>query len=46
MRWGQPYVDEGAEAFEKRYEATRLASLKAKAKTFGYELVQSAQTQC
>ena len=42
LRWGQPYVDEGAEAFEKRYEAARLASLKAKAKTFGYELVQSA----
>ncbi len=46
LRWGQAYVDEGAEAYEKRYEATRLASLKAKAKTFGYELVQSAETPC
>ncbi len=46
LRWGQPYVDEGAEAFEKRYEATRLAALQAKAKTLGYELVPSAETSC
>ena len=45
LRWGQPYVDEGAEAFEKRYEAMRIASLKAKAKTLGYELVQSATSE-
>ena len=39
LRWGQPYVDEGAEAFEKRYQEIRLKNLKAKAKELGYELV-------
>lgn len=39
LRWGQPYVDEGAEAFEKRYQDTRIKSLRAKAKELGYSLV-------
>jgi hypothetical protein len=39
LRWGQPYVDEGAEAYEKRYREIRIKSLKAKAKELGYELV-------
>ena len=42
LRWGQQYVDEGAEAFEKRYEAIRIAALRAKAKHLGFELVQKA----
>ena len=42
LRWGQQYVDEGAEAFEKRYQEIRIRSLKAKAKELGYELIQSA----
>lgn len=42
LRWGQPYADEGAEAFERRYQETRLAALKAKAKQLGYELVPNA----
>lgn len=42
LRWGQQYVDEGADAFEKRYQAIRITSLKAKAKELGFELVQSA----
>jgi transposase len=42
LRWGQPYVDEGAEAYEKRYQAIRITTLKAKAKELGYELVQTA----
>ena len=42
LRWGQQYVDEGAEAFEKRYQEIRRIALKAKAKELGYELVQSA----
>src|SRR5215470_2227243 len=41
LRWGQPYVDEGAEAFERRYQETRLKNLKAKAKDLGYQLVAS-----
>jgi hypothetical protein len=40
LRWGQQYVDEGADAFEKRYQAIRITSLKAKAKELGFELVQ------
>jgi hypothetical protein len=38
LRWGQPYVDEGAEAYEKRYQASRLKSLTARAKERGYQL--------
>src|SRR6516164_2978198 len=41
LRWGQPYVDEGAEAFETRYQEMRITVLKAKAKQLGYELVQN-----
>lgn len=39
LRWGQPYVDEGAEAYERRYQQNRLRVLKVKAKQLGYELV-------
>jgi transposase len=42
LRWGQAYVDEGAEAYERRYEQSRLVSLKTRAKQLGYELVQTA----
>jgi hypothetical protein len=38
LRWGQPYVDEGAEAYEKRYAELRVQSLKASASDLGYEL--------
>lgn len=38
LRWGHRYVDEGAEAFEKRFQESRLKSLAAKAKTLGYLL--------
>ncbi len=39
LRWGQPYVDEGVEAFEKRYRESRINFLKARAKELGYQLV-------
>ncbi|HEY3453256.1 MAG TPA: transposase [Bryobacteraceae bacterium] len=42
LRWGQQYVDEGAETFEKRYREIRIATLSAKAKDLGFALVQSA----
>ena len=42
LSWGQAYVDEGAEAYETRYEQSRLLSLKTRAKRLGYELVQIA----
>jgi transposase len=38
LRWGQPYVDEGAQAYEKRYQENRLKSLTARAKDLGYQL--------
>jgi transposase len=38
LRWGQPYVDEGATAYEKRYQEARIKSLTAKAKDLGYQL--------
>ena len=41
VRWGQQYFDEGAEAYEKRYEVLQIAMLKAKAKAYGLQVVQS-----
>lgn len=38
LRWGKPYLDEGAEAFEKRYQERRMRTLIAQAKQLGYEL--------
>jgi len=42
LRWGQPYVDEGAEAYEKRYKEVRVKSLTAAAKDLGYQLTPAA----
>jgi transposase len=42
LRWGQPYVDEGAEAYEKRYQEARLKRLTAMAKDLGYQLTPNA----
>jgi transposase len=39
LRWGQPYVDEGVTAYEKRYQEARLKRIAASAKQLGYELV-------
>jgi transposase len=39
LRWGHAYVDEGAAAFDARYEQNRLRSLKTKAKQLGYAVV-------
>lgn len=38
LRWGQPYLDEGEAAFEKRYHEARIKSLTARAKSLGYQL--------
>ena len=38
LRWGQPYVDEGAQAYEGRYRKQRIQSLAAKANALGYQL--------
>src|ERR1700681_682215 len=39
LRWGHPYIDEGTEAYEKRYQQQRVTSLGSKAKTLGYNLI-------
>ena len=38
LRWGQPYIDEGAEAYEKRYQQQRIRGLESRAKQLGYQL--------
>jgi transposase len=38
LRWGQPYVDAGAAAYEKQYQERRIKALTAKAKQLGYQL--------
>ena len=42
LRWGQPYVDEGAAAYEQRYQADRIKRLTAAAKALGYHLTPKA----
>jgi transposase len=39
LRWGQTYVDEGAEAYEDRYRQRRIGHLTATAKQLGYQLI-------
>jgi transposase len=39
LRWGQPYMDEGVEAYEKRYQEGRVKRLKAAANDLGYQLM-------
>ena len=38
LRWGQPYVDEGAAAYENRYRQHRIGRLAATAKQLGFQL--------
>lgn len=40
LRYGHDYVDIGAKAYEARFEARRLASLKEAARSLGYALVE------
>ena len=39
LRWGQPYVDEGAAAYEQRYHEGRVRRLSTTARQLGYTLV-------
>jgi transposase len=39
LRWGQPYVDEGAEAYEKRYQASRIRRMESTADQLGFRLI-------
>jgi transposase len=38
LRWGHPYVDIGATAYEERYKKRRIKALTAKAKQLGFHL--------
>jgi transposase len=38
LRWGQPYLDEGVEASEKRHQQVRIQRLTAMADDLGYQL--------
>lgn len=40
LRWGQHYLDEGAAAYEQRYQAARLNRLRTTAAQLGYSLVE------
>jgi len=42
LRWGQPHVDEGAAAYEKRHQEARIKSLTAAAKSLGFQLTPKA----
>jgi len=42
LRWGQAYIDEGAEAYENRYQQTRIRSLTARDKELGFQLTPTA----
>jgi len=42
LRYGQPYLDEGAEAYENRYRADRIKGLTAAAKALGFQLTPKA----
>jgi transposase len=42
LRWGHPYVDEGAAAYEQRYHDARVKRLATTAKGLGYTLVSVA----
>ena len=42
LRWGQAYVDEGAEAYEKRYQERRIKTLRVTAAEFGLQLAPIA----
>jgi hypothetical protein len=39
LRWGQPYVDVGLEAYEARHREQRTRRMQAAAKEMGYQLV-------
>ena len=39
LRWGQAYVDEGADRAEQRYQAARIRRIEATATQLGYQLI-------
>lgn len=43
LRWGQPYIDKGQQAYETQFQASRLRSLATAAAQFGYQLMSKGQ---
>jgi len=43
LRYGKAYVDEGQQAYEARYKASRIRSLATTAAQFGYKLIPQPQ---
>jgi len=42
LRWGQPYIDEGAQAYENRYRELRVKALISRAKQLGLQVTPAA----
>jgi transposase len=42
LRWGQPYVDEGAKAYEDRYRELRVKALISKARQMGFTIAPAS----
>jgi hypothetical protein len=42
LRWGQQYVDEGAAAYEHRYQQARIRRLASVAKELGFQLTPAS----
>jgi transposase len=45
LRYGEDYVDEGQEYYERRYRQRVVDSMKRKARAFGFRLVRTDDTQ-
>jgi len=45
LKYGEAYVDRGAEYYEQQYRATMVKNLKRRAKQLGYGLVQLSEQQ-
>ena len=44
LRWGLPYIDQGAAAYERQYQQRRIGNLKSTAQNLGYQLIPIAAT--
>ena len=43
LRWGQPYVDIGPQAYEEQHRAAKLRALASTAAQLGYHLVKQSE---
>lgn len=46
LRWGQDYVDRGAEAFEERFRQIKMRKLTQNANDMGFDLVPKESASC